>query len=485
MWPFKRKKLTEPVAKKPHPLSIRQLFAPKDEQDGPEIIEPVASNTASNSVMRRRYLELGQNQGMGQDVAAWYASQSFIGYDACAWIGKHWLVDKAVSTPARDAIRQGYEVSSDNDKVVALLAEQDELLGINGAMSGLITTGRRMGGAVALFHTCPTGTDEDEYYSAPLNNEAVTEYRGVVIVGADDVTPMPVNTDVNDPASQDYLCPSMYRIGTRSYHKSHLRVFIPYPVANRLKPTYRYFGQSLPERIYERVYASERSANEAPLLAMTKRLKTLGVDLESILLSDDAMGILQDNIRGLQEFADNSGVFVYDTGNGGGLSQIDTALGDLDSLIMTQYQLCAAISEVPASKLLEQSIGGLGSTGEYEQDSYFERLESIQTNDLLPLLDMHHELVKQVNGITDVTTVAWAALDSPDAKEFAEIDSLNSASVAVVATAGVIGQDEARAILDSTKDSIYFGKLKAWEDEHGDTDDLIDEALDDESKPEA
>ncbi len=35
---------------------------------------------------------------------------------------------------------------------------------------------------------------------------------------------------------------------------------------------YNYFGVSVPERIYERVYASERTANEAPQLAMTKRL---------------------------------------------------------------------------------------------------------------------------------------------------------------------------------------------------------------------
>lgn len=483
MWSFKRKK-TAPV-KKPHPLSIRQLFTKTNGADDPEIIEPQVSGVAINSSSSRRYLELGQNQGMSQDVAAWYASQSFIGYDACAWIGKHWLVDKAVSSPADDALRQGYEISTDNKELSKMLLEKDSHFNINASMSNFIATGRRLGGAVALFLTCPEGTDETEYYKDPLNVEAVTEYHGVVIVGADDVHAMPISSDIDNPASHDYLNPSMYRIGQKSYHKSHMRIFIPYPVANRLKPTYRYFGQSLPERIYERIYAAERSANEAPLLAMTKRLKTLGVDLESILTSEEAMSVLQDNIRGLQEFADNSGVFVYDTGNGGGLSQIDTALGDLDALIMTQYQLCAAISEVPASKLMEQSIGGLGSTGEYEQKSYFERLESIQTNDLLPMLNMHHELVKQVNGVNDVSTVTWSPLDSPDAKEFAEIDSLNSASVAAVTTAGVIGQDEARAILDASKDSIYFGKLPKWEDDHGETDDMIDEVLGDETIPQA
>ena len=75
--------------------------------------------------------------------------------------------------------------------------------------------------------------------------------------------------------------------------------------------------------------------------------------------------------------------------------QFDTALGDFDALIMTQYQLVAAAAEYPASKLLEISPKGFNATGEFEADSYHERLESMQAHDMEPFLDRHYLLAVQ------------------------------------------------------------------------------------------
>ena len=45
-----------------------------------------------------------------------------------------------------------------------------------------------------------------------------------------------------------------------------------------LKPSYNYGGIPLPQLIYERVYAAERTANEAPQLALSKRTSVLKVN---------------------------------------------------------------------------------------------------------------------------------------------------------------------------------------------------------------
>ena len=68
---------------------------------------------------------------------------------------------------------------------------------------------------------------------------------------------------------------------------------------------YNYFGVSVPERIYERVYASERTANEAPQLAMTKRLPvTMGIaDPESA-----DKDLIRENMLYFMEMRDNYGV---------------------------------------------------------------------------------------------------------------------------------------------------------------------------------
>ncbi|WP_337230504.1 anti-CBASS protein Acb1 family protein, partial [Proteus terrae] len=85
----------------------------------------------------------------------------------------------------------------------------------------------------------------------------------------------------------------------------------------------------VPERIYERVYASERTANEAPQLAMTKRLLTIGMaDVEGM----DELTIRQ-NILEFIEMRDNYGVQAV--GKEDVVQQFDTSLADLDATIMT------------------------------------------------------------------------------------------------------------------------------------------------------
>ena len=48
------------------------------------------------------------NYTVPESLQQWYNSQSFIGYQACALIAQHWLVDKACSMAGEDAIRNGW-----------------------------------------------------------------------------------------------------------------------------------------------------------------------------------------------------------------------------------------------------------------------------------------------------------------------------------------------------------------------------------------
>ncbi len=62
---------------------------------------------------------------------AWYCGQGFIGYQTAAIISQNWLVDKACSMPAKDASRNGYEVSVNDGtevdaEVLDYIREQDK-----------------------------------------------------------------------------------------------------------------------------------------------------------------------------------------------------------------------------------------------------------------------------------------------------------------------------------------------------------------------
>lgn len=427
-----------------------------------DIVTPFVQGTASDSASGR--LQLGSRQGIPDAIGEWFASQTAIPAAQASWLSRHWLISKAVSMPAEDAIRQGWEVDTADGEIVAAVEMKDKKRDIKASILELVSAARRTGGALALFRTCPEGEDEAAYYAAPLNIDAVTDYAGVAIVDASDAVGEIISDSISDPAALRYMKPEFYRIGNKRYHHSHVVECVPYPVSNRLKATYGYWGQSVAERIFSRVYAAERTADEAPLLAMTKRIRALGVDLSSVI-NDGGLDTLIANVRGLQEMADNLGVFVYDTASGGGLSQIDTSLGDLESTIMTQYQLVASIAEVPATKLLGTAPIGFNATGESEAEDYRQLLESIQTTLMEPALNMHYKLLLAAMRLDSDIAITWAPLDSPTAQEFASIDAQNAATVSALVAQMIIPPSTAAAILGQSKDSIFYGVLEKSEEE--------------------
>jgi phage-related protein (TIGR01555 family) len=438
---------------------VYQHLAPGKMPQAMELEQPTIAGVAMDSSLDGTVPIFKGNYwgGVPEAQAMWYASQGFIGHQIAAMIAKHWLVDKACTMPARDAIRQGYKIDAENQDVIDKLTHLNKQHRINYTMREFVRRGRAAGGQVALFNVSSTAPD---YYELPFNLDGVTPgaYKGITLIDPVNVQPDLTEDCLNDPASQNYYSPKFWRIGNRRYHHSHLAIFVPYPVSNVLKPSYGFFGVSVPERVYERVYAAERSANEAPQLLMTKRLLTMGIPgLEN---ADNAA--VAENIAWFVQMRDNYGVQISD--NETTFNQFDTALGDVDALLMTQYQLVAAGANVPATKLLGTTPKGFNASGEYEEAVYREELESIQTNDLEPLLERHHELLTKSEGITDAISVQWNPLDSPTSIEYADIALKKAQAAATLQQTGAIDGQDIRAQIKGDKESDYFG-LEDFSDE--------------------
>lgn len=471
MWPFRRNSKSEP---RPAPVSMGGFFST---DRAPLQLTPTqrfnmfpANNLPEQSAETFDSLGDGSTSiktgnsdvGVPDVLAWWYASQGFIGYQMCALIAQHWLVDKAANMPARDAVRIGYDIRVEDvpedmaGKISKRLRAVDKRMNINGSMREFIHMGRVYGIRVAIFKVDST---DPEYYEKPFNLDGVTpgSYRGIAQVDPMWMVPELTTAALAEPDSLAFYEPQYYRIGKQRYHRSHLAIYIPYPVPDLLRPNYQWGGASLPQRIYERVYAAERTANEAPQLTMTKRLTVLKVNIETFFAN------IKDNLARLADWLslrDNYGAYVTDKDNED-VTQIDTSLTDVDTVIMTQFQLVAAIAEVPGTKLMGTQVKGFNSTGEYEEATYRESLESIQTNDLTPLLERHHQLAMRSEvapslGIQPVeTTAVWLPLDSPTATEWADINLKKAQTDQIYVECQAIDGEDIRARLKSDKNSDY------------------------------
>lgn len=394
------------------------------------------------------------NYTVPDQLQNWYMSQSFIGYQACSIIAQHWLVMKACSMVGKDAVRKGWEVKSSSD--VELTAEEaeriksrDEEMKIPENLTESVTFKNIFGIRVLLF---VVESADPEYYEKPFNIDGVTKgsYKGMSQIDPYWCMPLASNNMTANPASMHFYEPEFWVISGKKYHRSHLIVLRNDFTSDILKPTYLFGGIPLTQQIYERVYAAERTANEAPLLAMSKRTTTLRTDVEKAIVNEANFA---KRLMMWIKYRDNHGVKVV--GKEEAVEQFDTNLSDFDSVIMNQYQLVAAIAKVPSTKLLGTSPKGFNATGEFEMVSYHEELETCQKHDLTPILRRHYLLLTKSEGISVKIKVIWEPVGSLTAKQQAEINQNKANTGKALIDGGVISPDEERQRLKDDRNSGY------------------------------
>lgn len=393
--------------------------------------------------------------GIDEEPARHFAERSFIGYTMIANIAKNWLVDKACSMPAGDAVRQGWEVQCGNAPLEGVIKKLDEERKISRTLEEYITMGRVYGGQLAIFDV--SCANPDEFYENPFNLDSVKPgtYRGIILVDPPDARGILTHDAATDPTSPNYMKPVFWEIGGRRYHHTHVIHLVPFPVTRLARQRYNFFGVSVPERIYESVYAAEKMASETLGLAATKRITAFQTSMSG---SQD-LDLIEENLAYLQKYRDNFGVLMLDAG--ASVQQLDTSLVGLDDLVMTHYQLAAASACIPATKLLETTPKGFASTGAYEAESYRQGLESIQTNHLTPLLERHYELcAAHFGNAGEEINIQWQALDSPTAAEYQQIEIMKAQVAGMYHGMGVLDNYEIKEKLVSDEESTYFGLEK-------------------------
>lgn len=406
----------------------------------------------------------------------WYASQGFIGYQMCAIIAQNWLVNKACLLPGRDAMRHGYEITVNDGteiapEVIDKIKAADKRYKIKKHAVEMIHLGRVFG----VRHVLPIidyGSPEatEDAWKKPFNIDGVKpgSYKGLCQIDPYWITPELDQQAAANPASLHFYEPTWWRVNGKRIHRSHLIIFRNGEVPDILKPTYYYGGVPLPQKIAERVYAAERTANEAPMLSLSKRTNIVHCDVEAALANprefDSRMKLAAD-------LQNNYGTRVL--GKEETAEQFDTSLADFDSLIMTQYQLVAAIADVISTKLLETSPKGFNATGEFEMNSYHESLESIQENDIDPLVERHHLLMMKSDfpEVTSQIVHNWNPVAPLDPKTQAEINQIKATTGSTLSSIGAIDGVDERARIIADKDSGYTGIADRVPEMPGDEDD--------------
>lgn len=404
--------------------------------------------------------------GAGAELSLmpWYMRHGFIGYQNAAFIAQHWLIYKACAIPVDDAIRNGYEITTADgedlpEDALKILKRADRRMGIQGQLRDFGTKGRIFGIRIALFEV---ESDDPEYYEKPFNPDGVKpgKYKGISQVDPYWTAPILDLQSAGIPSSRHFYEPTWWLIGSRRVHRSHLVIFKYADPPDVLKPLYLFGGVPLPQMIMERVYCAERTANEAPALALSKRTNVWRTNMAKVM-ADSAKA--NELINYWIAVRDNFGIKLGDK-EADEFQQFDTPLADFDSLVMTQYGLVAATAGTPITKLLGTTPGGFAATGEYDESSYHELLESGQERDYSPFLEHHHrlvmlsEVIPKFEALRDAEiTVKWHELDAMTHLEQAQVNLDKAQTDATLIAAQSLTAQDSRKRVATDRDSGYHG----------------------------
>lgn len=439
-------------------LFDRLFVAPKfKREDGSTFAMDDLPSEFSNNPYATKNAFISNTQRLPDSLMNWYANQGFIGYQACAVFSQNWLIEKACTVPAKDAIRNGWKptVNDGNEESVEFMTELNRLdtkLRVKQNLVEFISNKRRFGIRIALF---VVESDDPDYYLKPYNKDGIKpkSYKGISQVDPYWMTPYMGEDSIGDPAGIHFYEPTWWMIGGKRYHRSHLIISRHAEVPDIIKPSYLYGGVPLTQQIFERIYAAERTANEAPLLAMTKRMNVVKADLDKVFQNPERfMQRMSEQVA----MRDNLGTRVI--GIDEDYTQHETSLADLDAVIMTQYQLVAAVADMPATKLLGTSPKGFGASGDYEIANYNEMLAGLQENDATPLLARHYELLSlsEFNGQYQID-VLWNPLDEPTEEQLANINKTKADTYAALANIQAVDGEDVREVLVKDPQSGFAG----------------------------
>ena len=368
-------------------------------------------------------------QKAGQDVIfTYYAKQGFIGFNNCAILSQDWLIQKAVDAPCEDAIAIDYNINCNEKEIdeaekdimqkMKNVSDDTDGFDIKKICKKFAENKRKFGQSICV----PLIDDVD--YSLPFNIDAVKrkKYKGMAVVEPIWVAQTLDTEAITNPLSKRFYQPTWFRLpnGTMIHHS--WVIFGTYGTpSDILKPTYYWGGIPLPQLLYEQTYAAHKTAKEAPMLAMSKRLNYVEVNPNTLLFDREK----RKELKFMSWLRSNFGWLTIRPEQK--IGQIDTTLADFDNVVMLSYQVVAAISGVIATRLLETSPKGWQSSGSYEDKQYKKLLQGIQKNDFCPILDLHYRLLaKSEYGIDKRYEINFDEIDTPTAKEAAEIREIEA-----------------------------------------------------------
>lgn len=377
------------------------------------------------------------------------------------------LMRKIVQIPAMDMVREWREWKLDAEQITAVEKLEKRLMIRQKVRQVEVLRG--MGGG-ALILGLPGNPSEP----AP-ENIGRDQLAYVNVVSRWHLSFSEYQEDAREPG---YLDPVMWTLtgqgGQQTLHPSRVIPFRADTTASLAMISNTghdaYWGESTVQQVLDAV--ADNDSARSSFAALVNKARTLRIGIPRLMeLASTQQGTDQVaarmSILAMAESIHNA--FIYDAGDaeGKGGEKIDDSsysFAGAKDILNSYGEFVAAVSDIPATRLLGRAPEGMNSSGESQQTDWNKKIRAMQELDLAPCLERFDRYLLQsaIGTVPDGQWYEWAPLDMPDQKAEAERRKAEAETIKIIQeTATIPDRAFAQAVQSWAIDEGMWPELEA------------------------
>lgn len=340
-----------------------------------------------------------------------------------------WLPRKIVDIPALDSTRKWRDWQAEADQIEKIEAEEVRL-GLKAKVYEARVKARLFGGAAIYIAT----GDLDPAMELKAERIGAQGVRFLTVLNRRVLKPGEIETD---PESQFYGRPKVYTLTTGArqvdIHPSRLVVYVgaPFPDDEIPADPQNYgWGDSVLTATLEAIKNADSTAANVASLVFEAKIDVIKVpQMMANLSSPDYRERLLERFALATAAKGNNGTLILDTEEE--YEQKSATFQTLPDVMDRFLQIVAGAADIPLTRLLGTSPGGLNSTGEADLRNYYDRISSMQEIEMQPAMQVLDEcLIRSALGARPPEVhYIWSSLWQISDKERADIGKINAETI--------------------------------------------------------
>ena len=299
-----------------------------------------------------------------------------------------WISGKVIDIPADDMVRNWRRFTSpetDPDKVdVVTQVEKD--LNVKATTGEAVKWGRLYGGALVVLGV----VDRLGLPNEPLEVDRIQsgDLKFLKVLDRYDVKSEDINT--TDPEADNYRKPTFYRpinSETPIHYTRVLRfesgVRTPWRMASALDS----WAVSVLQRVYDSILNSQGTADSVASLVYQSTIDVIKIQnlTQQLSAPDGEQSVLKRFVLANMIKSNNNMLLLDGTED---YTRNTHSFGGnaLPALVSKYYDIVSAASDIPVTRLMGSSPGGLNSTGAGDLENYYNMIQGKQETELAPAL---------------------------------------------------------------------------------------------------